>query len=261
MESKKYKLSFYNHSIPIEDCKICLKSTCNYCSNGYFYLCGRIDYLFKIYTAIETETLNILTNNIRIYRDPDFHIPLLPICNVESVYGLRQEIEYPLTINYIFYYIHYASDQELLQYAPINLQDLRLYINPHENIENLFIGNSSPYLKHLIMQLNYTKYKCCVDINEIPDTVECLTIITNFCDVDKSPYTFIGNIWRLPSKLKKIVLDMPLKNNQIFGDASSINLISKVDGVEYKGIGMQQCQEVLKQYCANNDIEMVFITY
>ena len=256
MASKTYHITFNTNNI-IPDCKICLK--CKNCNKGEFNIYDILSYLFKIYKEIETG--NMIPINIIIYYKPYFIIPCLPNYNVDSVSGLTHKIEYPITIKCVEYFIHCSSDQEVLQCAPINLQDLRLYINPHENIENLFIGNSSPYLKHLIMQLNYTKYKCCVDINEIPDTIECLTIITNFCDVDKSPYTFIGNIWRLPSKLKKIVLDMPLKNNQIFGDASSINLISKVDGVEYKGIGMHQCQEVLKQYCANNDIEMVFITY
>ena len=250
MASKTYHITFNTNNI-IPDCKICLK--CKNCNKGEFNIYDILSYLFKIYKEIETG--NMIPINIIIYYKPYFIIPCLPNSNVDSVSGLTHKIEYPITIKCVEYFIHCSSDQEVLQCAPINLQELKLYIILGENITNFVISNISPYLKCLKLDIWYNEYKCCVDINEIPDSVEYLYFESDSDYFDELPFIFIGNLWRLPSKLKQIVLNRPLAKMHIFSDTSSINLISK--GVEYKGIGMHQCLEALNQYCDDNDIKLV----
>jgi hypothetical protein len=191
-----------------------------------------------------------------IFHNPDMKITELPSSNIESIYWSIREISYPPKIELISTSIKYHDEIYKLYCLPILLNAASLEICPREHIREIVITELTPNIRDLILHFNYTSFLCCVNINELPDNIEKIDFITNYCEDETTKSIYIVNLHKLPLKLKKITIDMPDFKSNIFGRHSSINM--EFNGKRYVATGSEGCTTELTRYCQDAGIELVY---
>ena len=254
-----YNLAFHimsTHHIYVP-CDICLLPDCESCQKGYFYIVDCIN-LARLNKCIENCEIGI--KKLMIFVDCKFSFSSLPSCNVESVYGyFINEIQYPFDIVRVFNIIQYSGDETMFNCLPITLKNYLIEFCPKEIIPNMVISNLPPNLQTLTLHFNYTTCLCGINLNDLPDSIECITFITSYLQDPSTKPIYLNQLYRLPSQLKKIVIDLPTTDSMIFSNASRIDMESK--GRCYLASGENQCVDVFTRYCQDNNIELIYESY